>query len=96
MRKKVQDEQKDFDKWKIKELKKKLSKTRYESWFSAMRLESAIYYCDKYKWIDFDGENFNIKEHCSEFKKINNLNLEEMIDSVRTYEKIDYIIKQNQ
>ena len=55
-----------------------------------MRLEAAIYYCNKYKWIDFDGKNFNIKEHCSEFKKIKDLNLEEMIDSVRAYEKIDY------
>ena len=71
MSKKVQDEQEKFDKWKIKELKIKLSKTKYEKWFSAMRLEAAIYYCDKYKWIDFDGETFNIKEHCSEFEKTN-------------------------
>jgi hypothetical protein len=88
VRKKVQDEQEKFDKWKIKELNKKLSKIKYEEWFSAMRLEAAIYYCNKYKWIDFDGENFNIKEHCSEFEKIKDLNLEEMIDSVRTYEKM--------
>ena len=88
MSKKVQDEQEKFDKWKIKELKIKLSKTKYEKWFSAMRLEAAIYYCDKYKWIDFDGKTFNIKEHCSEFEKTKDLSLEEMIDSVRTYEKM--------
>jgi len=88
--KKVQDEQEKFDKWTIKEYKRKISKIKYEKWFYAMRLEAAIYYCNKYKWIDFDGKNFNIKEHCSEFKKIKDLNLEEMIDSVRAYEKIDY------
>ncbi|MEI7487638.1 MAG: hypothetical protein WCJ72_09560 [Chryseobacterium sp.] len=90
MPKKVQDEQEKFDKWTIKEYKRKISKIKYEKWFYAMRLEAAIYYCNKYKWIDFDGKNFNIKEHCSEFKKIKDLNLEEMIDSVRAYEKIDY------
>lgn len=90
MSKKIQDEQEKFDKWKIKEFNRILSKTRYEKWFFSMRFEAAIYYCDKYKWIDFDGKTFNIKEHCSKFEKIKDLNLEEMIDSVRTYEKIDY------
>ena len=69
-------------------IKKKTIKNKIRKWFSAMRLEAAIYYCDKYKWIDFDGETFNIKEHCSEFEKIKDLDLEEMINSVRTYEKM--------
>jgi len=86
--KKIQDEQEKFDKWTIKECKRKISKIKYEKWFYAMRLEAAIYYCNKYKWIDFDGKNFNIKEHCSEFEKTKDLNLEEMIDSVRAYEKM--------
>ena len=88
---KIKDEKKESDKRKARlldALKNRLSEERCKEWFFTMKFEAAILYCGKHKWIHFDGQTFNIMEHCSEFKKTNNLNLEEMIDSVRIYEKM--------